>query len=333
MNSNQIDVIKDQLNFIGISIDIDSDINRFILKLNTRNSTQTNLTQIEVMSIINETRYVNYSGCLSLTILPYRDNDIVVEVKNSRPGIKMDYFLGFLQNLTIYLYLALGKGIDEYYSSKRTISNETNGKLPTQKNFLYRDKIAELDHVKTTFICPSCFGRVSFNLWSDTKYNITSDIEDFDIERCRTTFIPTCKLCDQSMFECDEDFVDRIIKLNLLGICTEYCCSGHKEEYDEVRTNGNKTKNTPITGIALPYLVINLFKTGDPHKINEILTIALQCESNVEVSFIQEDPFLRIGPKLCKNLDDITIGTIPELKEILFKFVDEIIRRFDKEGK
>ena len=103
MNSNQIDVIKDQLNFIGISIDIDSDINRFILKLNTRNSTQTNLTQIEVMSIINETRYVNYSGCLSLTILPYRDNDIVVEVKNSRPGIKMDYFLGFLQNLTIYL--------------------------------------------------------------------------------------------------------------------------------------------------------------------------------------------------------------------------------------
>jgi len=201
------------------------------------------------------------------------------------------------------------------------------------ENSYYHDKISEIDHVKTTFICPSCFGRVSFNVKSETTFSITSDIENFDIERTRTTFAPICTSCNQSMFECDEDFVDRIIKLNLLGIATEYCCSGHKEMIDTIRTNNNTTSLKEVENYSYPYIMINIVETK-PEVVSVILAKASQKKRNLEVMFMDENPSLRIGPKIPKSIniqDKVPEADQAWLKNTLFKFVDEIIHHFDKE--
>ena len=132
------------------------------------------------------------------------------------------------------------------------------------------------------------------------------------------------------MFECDEDFVDKIIKLNLLGITTEYCCSGHKDSIDRIH-NGQRKE---VEDYSYPYLMINLSETA-PDKINIILTKALQKKHNIKVEFMDEDPFIRIAPILPEYI--VVSGSMPydsdqsRMKDTLFKFVDTIIKYFDKE--
>lgn len=193
--------------------------------------------------------------------------------------------------------------------------------------FMHIQKICELDHVKTTFICPSCFGRVSFNVKSETTFSISSDIDAFDMSRLRTTFFPSCNKCNRVMFECDEDFVDRIIKLNHLGIITLYCCSGHNETIDRICDN----KLIGIEDYSFPYIIINTLDTK-PEVVSKILSKALIKRNNLTVTFM--DDGLRISPKTPNGIDlnDTVLEADQKwLKETLFKFIDNIISYFDTE--
>ena len=339
--------IRDQLKFLGIESNFDADNNRFTLSL--KNS---NISQYGIMLVIERTRDIHYMDTFSGRVLvdirmhPYADDSVDVTIVTIEP--RCDYYLGFIENMVILIYNTSEVDINDYYKSvKNSNMNDTStegvpshwqGGIPAhleRNNFLYHDKICEFDHVKTTFVCPSCWGRVSFNVKSETTFSITSDIDNFDIERSRTTFSPVCLNCNQSMFECDEDFVDRIIKLNLLDIVTEYCCSGHKEVIDRISTNGDNTERKEINDYSYPYIMINLAETK-PEVISIILSKA-QKNSNLRVEFMNEDPFIRIAPVLPEYI--IVNGTMPyeedqkNMKDILFKFVDSIIRRFDKENK
>lgn len=130
------------------------------------------------------------------------------------------------------------------------------------------------------------------------------------------------------MFECDEDFADRIIKLNLLGISTEFCCSGHKETIYAIK-NG---KLNEIEGYSYPYIIINISKT-DLNVVNIILSEALQKNHNLKVK--STDPFLRIASALPEYMTTNNIMPCKadrvQMKNTLFKFVDYIIKYFDKE--
>lgn len=338
--------IRDQLKFLGIESNFDADNNRFTLNL--KNS---NRSQYGIMNVIARVRDIHYMDTFSGRVLvdmymyPYADDSIDVTIVTLEP--RCDYYLGFIENMVILIYNTSEVDINDYYKSvKDSNMNDTSTEsipshwqegIPAKlegSNFLYHDKISELDHVKTTFVCPSCWGRVSFNVKSETTFSITSDIENFDIERSRTTFAPICLNCNQSMFECDEDFVDRIIELNLLNIVTEYCCSGHKEVIDRISTNGDNTERKEIDDYSYPYIMINLFETK-PEMISTILSKA-QKNGNLKVEFMNEDPFLRIAPVLPEYI--IINGTMPyeedqkNMKDILFKFVDSIIRHFSKEN-
>ena len=340
--------IGNQLNFLGIKSDFDADNNRFTLNL--KNS---NRTQYSIMNVIERVRDIHYMDTFSGRVLvdihmyPYADDSIDVTIVTLEP--RCDYYLGFIENMVILIYNTSDVDINDYYKSIRTNNmKESNDNIPSywqngiparleRNNFLYHDKISELDHVKTTFICPSCWGRVSFNVKSETTFSITSDIENFDIERTRTTFVPMCTSCNQSMFECDEDFVDRIIKLNLLGIVTEYCCSGHKEKIDRIGTNGNNTTRKEVEDYSYPYIMINVAETKS-EVVSIILSKAQENNSNLSSEFMDENPFLRIGPVLLHEYI-IANGTMPyeedqkNMKDTLFKFVDSIIELFDKENK
>lgn len=344
---NRLASIKDQLNFLGIKSDFDPDKNRFTLNL--KDSIR---TQYGIMHVIERVRDIHYTDTytgvklVDIHLYPYADDSVDVTVTSLEP--RCDYYLGFIENMVILIYNTSEVDINDYYKSVKdsninSISTESvpshwQSGIPAhleRNNFLYHDKICEFDHVKTTFVCPSCWGRVSFNVKSETTFSITSDIDNFDIERSRTTFAPVCLNCNQSMFECDEDFVDRIIKLNLLDIVTEYCCSGHKEVIDRISTNGSNTERKEINDYSYPYIMINLAETK-PEVITIILSKAKK-DSNLRVEFMSEDPFLRIAPVLPEYI--IVNGTMPyeedqkNMKDILFKFVDSIIRRFDKENK
>lgn len=303
-----------------------------------------------IIERVRDTHYINrYNGAklIDLHIYPCADNCVDVTVITLEP--RCDYYLGFIENMVIMLYLISEVDINDYYKSVRVnnmkdtstevISSHWNEGIPARlerNNFLYHDKISELDHVKTTFVCPSCWGRVSFNVKSETTFSITSDIDNFDIERSRTTFSPVCLNCNESMFECDEDFVDRIIKLNLLDIVTEYCCSGHEETIDRISTNGDNTELKEVNDYSYPYIMINLAETK-PEVVSVILSKAQKKNSNLRVEFMSEDPFLRIAPALPEYI--IVNGTMPyeedqkNMKNTLFKFVDAIIKHFDKEDK
>ena len=332
-------LIGDQLNFLGIKIDFDADNNRFTLNL--KNSERTQYGIMHVIEQVQDIHYTDrYTGAklVDIHVYPYADDSVDVTIVNLQP--RSDYYLGFIENMIIMIYHTSEVDINEYYKSIRNnIKDSSDNSIPVRpvrNNFLYHDKISELDHVKTTFVCPSCWGRVLFNVKSETTFSIASDIENFDIERTRTTFVPICTTCNQSMFECDEDFVDRIIKLNLLNIVTEYCCSGHKETLDRISTNNGTTTMKEVEDYSYPYIMINLSETH-PEIINFILSKSQKKNSNLRVEFMDEDPFLRIAPVLPEYI--IKNGTMPyeedqkNMKDILFKFVDSIIRRFDKENK
>lgn len=334
--------IRDQLKFIGIEASFDADNNRFTL--NMKNS---NRTQYGIMNVIERVRDIHYTDTytgarlLDIRVYPYVDDSVDVTIVNLQSVL--DYYLGFIENMVIMIYHTSEVDINEYYKSIRTnnMKDQSDDNIPShwssgiparleRNNFLYHDKISELDHVKTTFICPSCLGRVSFNVKSETTFSITSDIEEFDIQRMRTTFEPTCTKCDQLMFECDEDFVDRIIKFNLLGIVTEYCCSGHDDPIDHVH---NK-KMEEIKGYSFPYITINAAKTK-PSIISVILAKALQVKRNLDVMFMDDDPHLRIAPKIPSSIDisdKIQKADQDWMRDTLFKFIDIIIMHFDKEN-
>ena len=333
--------IRDQLNFLGIKSDFYPDKNRFTLNLK-----DSKRTQYGIMRVIERVRDIHYTDTytgaklVDIHLYPYADDSVDVTVVNIQPGF--DYYLGFIENMVILIYHTSEVDINEYYKSVRnnindglddTTPSHWNDGIPAKlerSNFLYHDKISELDHVKTTFICPNCFGRVSFNLKSESTFTISSDIEEFDIQRIRTTFEPICVKCDQIMFECDEDFVDRIIKLNLLGIVTEYCCSGHDDPIDRVY-NG---KMEEIKGYSFPYITINVAKTN-PNILSIILTEAKALQ-NLDVMFMDKDPHLRIATKIPDSIDisdKITKEDQDWMRDILFKFVDTIIAHFDKEVK
>lgn len=351
---DRLNSIKDQLNFLNIEITFYADNDRFVLDLS-----KSKRTQFGIMNIIERIQKTHYTNALNgqkmvdIVMYPCAPDSIDVTIK-SIDDLRCDYYLGFIEIMVYAIYQSMDDvTIEDYYKDRRSrgysigptmIHLERNdcdpipSHLPEgipanmeRNNYLYRDKISEIDHVKTTFVCPNCLGRVSFNLKSETTFSITSDIEDFAIERYRTTFIPMCTKCEQSMFECDEDFVDRIIKLNLLGIVTEFCCSGHENSIDRVR-NG---KLEEIKDFSYPYIMINVAET-EPQIINIILTNVLQKNRNLDVMFMDEDPYLRISPKLPNSVsysDTLQRADQDWMKDTLFKFVDTIIKYFDKEDK
>ena len=88
------------------------------------------------------------------------------------------------------------------------------------------------------------------------------------------------------MFECDEDFVERIIKLNSLGIITEFSCSGHKNVVNTIRTEENKTISKDENDYSFPYVTINTSDT-DPKIISVILAKAFDEDTfNMDVKEI-----------------------------------------------
>ena len=146
-------------------------------------------------------------------------------------------------------------------------------------NYLKRNYLIPINYkenANSIMVCDKCWNVVRLDI-PQSGYrlmDISSTYNDFRVNHIKPDYECFCEQCQNFMFPCDEEFVDRIIDLNKFGVITEFCCEGHC-------TVTSSIKRGHYLIIDMPYLAIN--KDIEP----ELLDILKGLLSQQVYQFIQ----------------------------------------------
>lgn len=108
-----------------------------------------------------------------------------------------------------------------------------------------------------SYFCPECFNKVDIDTQDKCSHlgvHVNSTSKNIAIARANIEFDVICCECDGFMIQCDSDIIDRIIKLNNLGIETMYCCEGHINTIEKPFTFTKQFQDDYNYHINLPYI-------------------------------------------------------------------------------
>ena len=111
--------------------------------------------------------------------------------------------------------------------------------------------ITNKKNANSVLICGECWNIVRIKNIPQIEFDIESTYNGFMVNHVKPDFEIYCENCDNFMFQCDEEFVSRIIALNKLGVTTRFCCEGHMSEARSIKNNHK------YLIIDMPYLAID----------------------------------------------------------------------------
>lgn len=190
-------------------------------------------------------------------------------------------------------------------------------------NFMYDN-----EGKNTIYICPRCHRVVSIKVKQDIQI-IPDDNQDLEkVEALLfhpSAMVLSCEKCDETMFSCDNEFVDRIIKLNEKGFITIYCCEGHGPSIETV----DISTMIPSFNISSPYITFDYTKMSR-EKI-EFLNHVLYKFTDDDMIFVMEAiPYQVSVYPTGLNLDyseyDNPIKEVYNARNKLFSFIDYLLQ-------
>lgn len=190
-------------------------------------------------------------------------------------------------------------------------------------NFIYNN-----EGRNSIYICPKCHRIISIKVKQDIEI-IPDDNQDLDkIEALLfhpSAMVLSCEKCDETMFRCDNEFVDRIIKLNENGFITVYCCEGHGPSIETV----DISTMIPSLKISSPYITFD-YSNMSKDKV-ELLNNALYKFASEDMIFVMEAvPYQISVHPTGLNLDyteyDDPNKEVENARNKLFKFIDYLFQ-------
>lgn len=172
--------------------------------------------------------------------------------------------------------------------------------------------------------CPKCNYTEKVDITSKVKVKFTDPIETLDIKNI-PTFNPIsiemnhsifCQDCKEEMVQIDNEILKAIVRLNFVGLKTEFSCSGHG------RIDDCYIMFAP--GISLPSIPKNWermdgFKSLfvyilDPDKTaTEYIREYIQPDSNVNIPYhLYIESLEEWVDKVVKDRPNISIGILPQ---------------------
>lgn len=190
-------------------------------------------------------------------------------------------------------------------------------------NFMYDN-----EGRNTIYICPRCHRVVSIKVKQGIQI-IPDDNQDLEkVEALLfhpSAMVLSCEKCDETMFICDNEFVDRIIKLNEKGFITIYCCEGHGPSIETV----NISTMIPSFNISSPYITFDYTKMSR-EKIDFINHVLFKFTDDDMIFVMEAVPYQVSVYPTGLNLDyseyDNPIKEVYNARNKLFSFIDYLLQ-------
>lgn len=182
---------------------------------------------------------------------------------------------------------------------------------------------------KRSYFCPECWNVTHISAQDlDISYipsYVNSTSKNIAIAKSTIEFDVICAECDSFMIQCDSEIIDRIVKLNALGIETMYCCEGHIHNIEKPFGFTKKFPNSYNHHISLPYVGFSI----------EISEHIIECIEGLlsfqEYNFIEfeamEHMYVVRGTfdSDVYNRDHEMIKDFAIMKANFLRFIDELI--------
>jgi len=171
------------------------------------------------------------------------------------------------------------------------------------------------------YICPNCLKDFKLRVPFPRTIILNSITSKAPIPKSMYykgyNLVVACEDCDEYMFECDEYMYEPIIKFNMYGFETLYCCEGHEER---------SIVDGSLIEVCMPYII---FRTYGHY--NQVKDIALKELDNfdfgVNEPYVEENYHWADCIAIYCNIDDKEVPV--HLKEMFKKYLLKIADKLD----
>lgn len=184
------------------------------------------------------------------------------------------------------------------------------------------------DSKNEIYICPKCLRKVSIRVIQgiEIEPDDNQDIGDVDALLFHpSAMVLSCERCDETMFKCDNQFVDRIIELNRRGFITAYCCEGHGPSIETVEIS----TMIPKYNISSPYITFDYSKMSKD-KLDTLNSTLHKFASDDMIFVFEAVPYQVSVHPTGLNMDyeeyENIFKEIHKARNKLFSFIDYLLQ-------